>query len=180
MGYAKFPGRSCVLRSSCYVTVKQKNCTSRYCAAAAAAATSIYAATLRAEDVPQISVDWGQKVGWHSRFEQHAEVFTGELENWHVNTLSKTESMGIRHNYRSKQFLSTKASFFNRVLRNSISHFLVGPSVRPSQSHFKGFLWRFYVSEYWRRNLEEQTTLSKRMFVCLSAWLFLKVPTHAT
>ena len=107
MGYPKFPGRSYVLRSSCYVTVKQKNCTSRYCAAAAAAATSIYAATLRAEDVPQISVNWGQKVGRNSRFEQHAEVFTGELENWHVNTLSKTESMGIGHNYRSKQFLST-------------------------------------------------------------------------
>ena len=108
VGYPKFPGRSYVLRSSCYVTVKQKNCTSRYCAAAAAAATSIYAATLRAEDVPQIFVNCGQKVGRNSRFEQHAEVFTGELENWHVNTLSKTESMGIGHNYRSKQFLSSR------------------------------------------------------------------------
>ena len=90
VGYLKFPGRSYVLRSSCYVSVKQKKYTSRCCAAAAAAATNIYAATLRAEDVPQISVNLGQKVGLNSRFEQYAEVFIGELENWHVNTLSKT------------------------------------------------------------------------------------------
>ena len=90
VGYLKFPGRSYVLRSSCYVSVKQKNCTSRCCAAAAAAATSVYAATLRAEDVPQISVNWGQKVGLNSRFEQYAEVFICELENWHDNSWSKT------------------------------------------------------------------------------------------
>ena len=69
---------------------KAKNWTSRCCAAAAAAATSVYAATLRAEDVPQISVNWGQKVGLNLRFEQYAEVFIGWLKNWHVDTLSKT------------------------------------------------------------------------------------------
>ena len=85
VSWAKLRAAFIVLRDG-----KAKIWTSRCCAAAAAAGTSIYAATLRAEDVPQISVNWGQKVGLNSRFEQYAEVFIGELENWYDNTLSKT------------------------------------------------------------------------------------------
>ena len=40
------------------------------------------------------------------------------------------------------------------------------PSVGPSRSCFKGFLSRFHVK--------------KKLFVCLSVWLFLEVTTHAT
>ena len=81
---------------------------------------------------------------------------------------------------------------FSRVLRDSICHFLVGlwvrPSVRPSirpsvTKSFKGFLSRF--SCHWmvekKRGVVNSCLkgLFEKKIVCLPAWLFLKVPTHA-
>ena len=99
-------GQNYVLRSSCYLTVKQKKLKSRYCAAAAADAV-----TLSAENDTQISVNWGQKGGLYPRFEQYTEVFISELENWHVNTLSKTLSMSI--GYRSHLHIAVLMFFLS-------------------------------------------------------------------
>ena len=75
---------------------------------------------------------------------------------------------------------------FSRVLRDSIINFSVGPLVRWSQKGFRVFFCFFFMSlnsrkETWRSKLLFQMTFwKKKFFVCLSAWLFLKVPTHAT
>ena len=76
-------------------------------------------------------------------------------------------------------------NFFSRVLRDSISHFLVrqfvhrsvGPSVRLSQSLFKGFLSRFKRLLVVEKKLGVvkscfKCLFEKKMFVCLSACLF--------
>ena len=69
--------------------------------------------------------------------------------------------------------------FFSRVLRDSISHFSVGPSVRPSvgpsQNCFKGFLKRFFMFLNVKKELcgvdshFKYLFEKKKLFVCLSA-----------
>ena len=99
-----------------------------------------------------------------------------------------------------------KYTFFSRVLRYSISHFLVGPSVRRSivpsvrrsvspsvhrsvgqsvTNCFKGFLKRFLCHRMVEKKLCGVNSHFKHLFekkVCLSVCLtfFLKVPTNAT